>query len=121
AGGKWWDTKARIRGKRGRENVQLPLNDESTRTDDNPPTRVLHDEYVVRAARLGHPLKPLDKGLARHVSDRRQHAQAVEEARVEVRRPQRADGVARGQGGGDLRREEVGREEAVGRHCVSFL
>lgn len=97
---------------------QFPLNNQRARAHD--PIPVVNDNEVVAFSTLRvHPFVPLVPLLLCDVADRRQHAQAVEEASTVVVFLQRADGIAFGQGSDDGGRDESGREEAgtgVGRH-----
>jgi hypothetical protein len=96
--------------------VQFTLDNQRTRSHDGSlrPVRVLDDHDVVSALG-GHGVPLLLEPGGVEVADRRQHAQAVKEAAVEVGPAQGAQPVARGQGGVDLGGEEVGGEH-VG-HC----
>lgn len=98
--------------KKGRDgqDLQLPLDDQCAGTD-NPPG-VLNDNDEVVAVLPPDPLEALGELGLCEVADGGQDAQAVEEAVVIVGYAQGAEGVARGQGSGDVAGEQVGVEEA---------
>lgn len=91
------------------QNIQLPLDDQRARTNDPPGVFNNNDEVV--AVLLPDPLKALGKLGLCEVADSGKDAQTVKKAVVVVGYAQGAEGVARGQGGGDVAGEQVGAEE----------
>lgn len=99
-----------------RSNVQLALDNEGTGGDDRVllPAHVLDGDDVV-AALAGHGVVLLLEAGLIDVADRSKDAQTLEEAAGKVGAAQGAEDVAVGEGGLDLRGDEVGGEEDVRR------
>ena len=98
--------------------LQFALDDQgaSANNDRLAAAGILNDQQVV-AVVLGHPVVALGEGLFGDLADGGQDAQAVEEAGIVVGGTQGAGSVAGGEGGLHLGVDEVGREEALFRHC----
>ena len=102
--------------------LQFPLRDQCASRNDRVlrAGRVLNDNDVVAA--LGeHSIVLLPKVGLGDLTDGGQHAQAVEEAAVEVAATQGAQLVALGEVGRDVRGDEVGGEKACVCHCALGL
>lgn len=95
-----------------RENIQFPLNDQSTCRNNRCALarRILNDDDVV-AALLEHGVELVGEALFRDIADGGEDAQAVEEAGAKVVAAEGAQDVAFGEGGLDGGGEEVIGEE----------